>query len=113
MTRDWEVMAVDITTSPTFKAGAPRKLFQLPGPLAGNPMQWKNVSPDGQRFIFAMPSSPAAGSGRPLTLAGATRMGWPRPSAALPESVPERLTRAQPLPAIRYGLRVVHFKGGP
>ena len=60
MTRDWEVMAVDITTSPTFKAGAPRKLFQLPGPLPGNPMQWKNVSPDGERFIFAMPSSPAA-----------------------------------------------------
>jgi Tol biopolymer transport system component len=62
MTRDWEVMAVDITTSPTFKAGAPRKLFQLPGPLPGNPLQWKNVSPDGQRFIFAMPSTagPAA-----------------------------------------------------
>ena len=59
MTRDWEVMAVDITTSPTLKAGAPRKLFQLPGPLPGNPMQWKNVSPDGQRFIFAMPSTGA------------------------------------------------------
>ncbi len=60
MTRDWEVMAVDITTTPTFTAGAPRKLFQLPGPLPGNPMQWKNVSQDGQRFIFAMPSGAAA-----------------------------------------------------
>ena len=64
MTRDWEVMAVDVTTTPTFKAGAPRKLFQLPGPLTGNPMQWKNVSPDGQRFIFAMPSSPAGAAAR-------------------------------------------------
>lgn len=61
MTRDWEVMAVDITTTPTFKAGAPRKLFQLPGPLPGNPMQWKNVSQDGQRFIFAMPAAAGAG----------------------------------------------------
>jgi Tol biopolymer transport system component len=61
MTRNWEVMAVDVTTSPTFTAGAPRLLFSLPGPLPGNPMQWKNVSPDGQRFIFAMPSAaPAA-----------------------------------------------------
>jgi Tol biopolymer transport system component len=55
MTRNWEVMAVDIETTPTFKAGTPRMLFSLPGPLPGNPMQWKNVSQDGQRFIFAMP----------------------------------------------------------
>jgi hypothetical protein len=60
MTRDWEVMAVDVTLSPGFKAESPRKLFQLPGPLTGNPLQWKNVSPDGQRFIFAMPSSSSA-----------------------------------------------------
>jgi Tol biopolymer transport system component len=64
MTRDWEVMAVDVSTTPTFKAGAPRKLFGLPGPLTGNPMQWKNVSPDGERFIFAMPSSPAGPAAR-------------------------------------------------
>jgi len=56
MSRDWEVMAVDINTTPTFTAGAPRLLFKLPGPLPGNPMQWKNVSQDGQRFIFSMPA---------------------------------------------------------
>jgi Tol biopolymer transport system component len=56
MTRTWDVMAIDVTTTPTFKAGEPRKLFTLPGPLPGNPMQWKNVSQDGQRFIFAMPT---------------------------------------------------------
>jgi Tol biopolymer transport system component len=62
MTRNWEVMAVDIETTPTFKAGTPRMLFSLPGPLPGNPLQWKNVSPDGQRFLFAMPTN-AAGTG--------------------------------------------------
>ena len=39
MTRDWEVMAVDITTTPTFQAGTPRLLFKLPGPLPGSPSQ--------------------------------------------------------------------------
>jgi Tol biopolymer transport system component len=57
MTRNWEVMAVDIETTPTLKAGTPRMLFSLPGPLPGNPLQWKNVSPDGQRFLFAMPTN--------------------------------------------------------
>ena len=55
LSRDWEVVAVDITTSPTFKAGEPKVLFKLQGPLPGNPSQWKNVTPDGQRFVFAMP----------------------------------------------------------
>jgi len=53
-------MAVDVTTAPTFQAGTPRLLFKLPGPLVGNPAQWKNVSPDGQRFIFAMPATAAS-----------------------------------------------------
>ncbi len=61
MTRNWEVMAVDLETTPTFKAGTPRMLFSLPGPLPGNALQWKNVSPDGQRFLFAMPTN-ASGS---------------------------------------------------
>jgi Tol biopolymer transport system component len=55
ITRDWEVMAVDVTTSPSVKAGTPKTLFKLPGPLPGNPGQWKNVSRDGERFVFAMP----------------------------------------------------------
>ena len=59
MTRNWEVMAVDVETTPTFKAGTPKMLFSLAGPLPGNPMQWKNVSQDGQRFIFAMPVNAA------------------------------------------------------
>ncbi len=62
LTSDWEVMAVDVTTTPTFQAGTPRILFTLPDRLRGNPEQWKNVSRDGQRFVLAMdvPVSAAA-----------------------------------------------------
>jgi Tol biopolymer transport system component len=51
---DVHVMAVDVTTAPAFKAGAPRLLFKLQGPLAGNSLQWKSASSDGQRFAFAV-----------------------------------------------------------
>jgi hypothetical protein len=54
-------MTVDITTTPTFQAGTPKLLFKMQGPLPGNPGQWKNVSRDGQRFIFAMPTTAATG----------------------------------------------------
>jgi len=46
---DWEVMAVEVTTTPTFQAGTPRLLFKLPGPLEGGGPQR-----DGQRFVFAV-----------------------------------------------------------
>jgi hypothetical protein len=55
LTRDWEVMAVDISATPTLSAGTPKVLFKLPGPLVGNPPQWRNVSADGERFVFVMP----------------------------------------------------------
>lgn len=54
LTPEWEVMAVDVTTTPTFQAETPRLLFKLPGPLVGNPQQWRNVSRDGQRFVFTI-----------------------------------------------------------
>src|SRR5205085_8759212 len=41
-TSDAIVMAVDLATAPSFQAGASKELFRLPGPLRGNPMQWKN-----------------------------------------------------------------------
>ncbi len=56
LSRDWEVMAVDISATPALQAGTPKVLFKLPGPLVGNPAQWKNASSDGQRFVFAMPA---------------------------------------------------------
>jgi hypothetical protein len=51
LTRDRELMAVDITTSPKLQAGTPRLLFKIPDPLAGT----GDVSPDGERFVIAMP----------------------------------------------------------
>jgi len=54
LTPNWEVMAVEVTTTPMFQAGTPRLLFKLPGPLVGLPQQWKNVSRDGQRFVFTI-----------------------------------------------------------
>jgi Tol biopolymer transport system component len=48
---DLVVMAVDVTTTPSFSAGTPRMLFRLPGPLGGN---LGNISRDGQRFVFAI-----------------------------------------------------------
>lgn len=54
-TNQVKVMAVDVTTSPAFKASAPRVLFRVQGPLPGNPPQWKYITPDGQRFVLAMP----------------------------------------------------------
>lgn len=54
LTTDWEVMAIDVTTTPVFEAGTPKLLFKLPGPLPGNPKQWKSVTPDGKRFVFVL-----------------------------------------------------------
>jgi len=51
MNIDREVMAVDLTPAPKFQAGTPRVLFKLPDPLASGPA----ISPDGERFIIAMP----------------------------------------------------------
>jgi Tol biopolymer transport system component len=53
---DWEVIAVNVTTTPTFRTEKSQILFKLPGrlPLVGNPQQWKNVSSDGQRFVFTI-----------------------------------------------------------
>ncbi len=56
ITRDFEVMAVDITTTPAFQAGPPRLLFKFPGPVPGV-QQGKVVSQDGQQFIVAMPAA--------------------------------------------------------
>ena len=60
LTPDWEVMAVTVTTTPTFQAGTPKLLFTLPGRLLGDPQQWQNVSRDGQRFVFAIDVSESA-----------------------------------------------------
>jgi Tol biopolymer transport system component len=55
ITRNWEVMAVDVTTTPTFQASAPRLLFKVQGPLPGAPGSY--ITRDGQRFVLPMPAS--------------------------------------------------------
>jgi roadblock/LC7 domain-containing protein len=56
------MMAVDITTSPTFQAGAPRLLFKLPSPIMA-PAQLSSVaSRDGERFVFIVQATAVAAS---------------------------------------------------
>ena len=45
------VMAVPITTTPTFSAGTPRVLFEGPYRIDG-PVRGYDVTPDGQRFLM-------------------------------------------------------------
>ena len=52
---DVKVMAVGVTTTPALRTQAPRELFTLTLPPVGNPGQWQNASPDGERFLFALP----------------------------------------------------------
>jgi Tol biopolymer transport system component len=54
------VMAVPITTTPTFSAGTPRVLFEGPFRVDG-PFRGYDVTPDGQRFLMVreVPQRPA------------------------------------------------------
>ncbi|MGI8618004.1 MAG: hypothetical protein ACR2L6_02805 [Gemmatimonadaceae bacterium] len=58
------VVSVDVETMPTFKPGAPKVLFKLPGPIGAN---LGNISRDGQRFVFAVnvPAASTSDSGNP------------------------------------------------
>ena len=62
---DKQVWAVDIETTPTFKAGTPRLLFEVPYALdpigIGNPNY--DVSLDGQQFLMAESTTAAEGTG--------------------------------------------------
>ncbi|HEY7498473.1 MAG TPA: hypothetical protein VH740_08165 [Vicinamibacterales bacterium] len=54
------MMVVKVTTSPAFQSSPPERLFEIPGPI-GAPAQLSNIiSPDGQRFVFAvsLPAKP-------------------------------------------------------
>jgi Tol biopolymer transport system component len=51
LTRDLELMAVDVTLSPKPQIGTPHLLFKMPDPLVGA----GDTAPDGQRFVIAMP----------------------------------------------------------
>jgi dipeptidyl aminopeptidase/acylaminoacyl peptidase len=60
---DGAVMAVEVTTTPAFKAGPEKLLFQAPSTipltsLTGLPGALGSISRDGQRFVFAVPLPP-------------------------------------------------------
>ena len=51
---DWKMMAVDVSTSPTFHAGTPHPLFDTEMVDTGirtGPMSW-DIAPDGNRFLI-------------------------------------------------------------
>jgi Tol biopolymer transport system component len=58
MNRDFELMALDISTTPTVTAGTPKLLFKLASPQTA--ISPDGISRDGQRFVFGMPVSSAA-----------------------------------------------------
>ncbi len=57
---DRGIMAVSVSTAPTFEFGKPKLLFKLPDsfPVAGTPGGLAGVSRDGQQFVAVMPPSP-------------------------------------------------------
>jgi hypothetical protein len=46
---DLLLMSVEVTTEPAFRAGTPKLLFRLPGPVSGS---LGNISRDGQRVVL-------------------------------------------------------------
>jgi eukaryotic-like serine/threonine-protein kinase len=51
-----KMMAVDITTQPSFSAGKPKMLFQGPYAPSSATFPFYDVSPDGQRFLMIKPN---------------------------------------------------------
>ena len=56
MNRDFELMAMDVSTAPAFHAGTPKLLFKLASPQTA--ISPDGISRDGQRFVFGVPVSP-------------------------------------------------------
>jgi eukaryotic-like serine/threonine-protein kinase len=57
MTLDWKLMAVDVTTKPTFQAGTPKLLFQAPPQSEATAGDY---TVDGKRFLFVAPAAETA-----------------------------------------------------
>ena len=58
LTPDAKVMMLDVTANPAFHVGTPTPLFQVPSFFlrgAAFPGTLGDVTPDGKRFLFAMP----------------------------------------------------------
>jgi hypothetical protein len=71
LARDGNVMAVDVSTSSSFQAGTPRRLFRVPDTFPVNRTNYADcscapaggceqghISRDGEKFVFAVPVPP-------------------------------------------------------
>ena len=61
---DWKMMAVDVSTNPSFQSGTPHALFDTEMVDTGirtGPMSW-DVAPDGKRFLIISENSAGASS---------------------------------------------------
>ena len=58
MNRDFELVAMDVNTTPAFSVGTPRLLFKIASPQTA--ISPDGISRDGQRFVFGMPVSTSA-----------------------------------------------------
>jgi Tol biopolymer transport system component len=61
---DWKMMAVDVSTNPTFQSGTPHALFDTEMVDTGirtGPMSW-DIAPDGKRFLIISENSAGASS---------------------------------------------------
>ncbi len=56
------MMAVDITTEPTFRAGSPRLLFEGSYESSTIGSAFYDVTPDGQRFVMVQAQQEAGAS---------------------------------------------------
>lgn len=61
---DWSMMAVPVSTTPVFQAGAPKPLFNtgmVDTGIRTGPMSW-DIAPDGKRFLIIADKSPETSS---------------------------------------------------
>jgi len=61
---DWKMMAVDVSTSPTFQSATPHALFDtdmIDTGIRTGPMSW-DIAPDGKRFLIISDNSAGASS---------------------------------------------------
>jgi Tol biopolymer transport system component len=52
-----DLMAVEVTTNPTFQAGIPKVLFQAPPLVSGPSYSQSDVTADGKRFLLTAPAA--------------------------------------------------------
>lgn len=63
----FNVVALDVSTSPTFRPGNPQALFRFPNADGGA------ITPDGKRILLSVLTAPEAGKPQPITVV----LNWP------------------------------------